>query len=293
MVANIFDIKRFGTNDGEGLRTVIFIKGCPLCCRWCHNPEGLSREIGVWRTGNCMGCLICTKTCKNGAITCLNGEISVLHSACTACGACVKECPTGALQFDAKAMSVDEVLLEIERDRVFYADGGGVTLSGGEPTLNSAFSLALLSGCKERAINTAIETCLHTDKDTLQQFMAVTDSFIADIKLIDPTRHKRDTGVDNGMILENITFLAKSGVDLLIRIPLIPNHTADEQNLRGIADFLRPLGTKVQLINYNPLCVSKYRSLQKQYIQYAANSPYTKDEMMGFALYFEGMDVIF
>lgn len=267
--AYIFDIKRFGINDGTGIRTVFFLKGCPLSCLWCQNPEGLIPDIRLWYVRHrCVGCQSCIQACPFGALSFIEQGVGIAEKACTRCGRCVEICPTGALRFDAVEMTVEEALSEVEKDRVFYdASGGGVTLSGGECTASPDFSLELLAACKARGINTSIETCLYTRPKTLEAFLLVTDKVIADVKLASSAAHRAATGKDNALILENLLMLARSDCDMLIRVPLIPGFTATEENIRGIGAILSslPRSIPVELLNYNPMCREKYTALHKEY----------------------------
>lgn len=268
ITANVFESKRFSINDGDGIRTTIFIKGCPLRCKWCQNPEGLNPEIRVWYAKNiCAGCKNCIAACGAGALQWDALGVAIDHDACTRCGACVTACPTGAIRFDAREMSVAETLLEIEKDRPFYGADGGVTLSGGECMASPAFSLAVLRECRARGINAQIETSLFASPEIVDAFCETTDRIIADIKLIDPARHRAATGVDNALILSNIRRLAKKGANLLLRVPLIPGYTDDEENVTGIAAFVSSLGRDipVELLNFNPMCREKYESLRQEY----------------------------
>ena len=183
------------------------------------------------------------------------------------CGNCVTACPTGAIRFDAREMSVEETLLEIEKDRPFYGPDGGATLSGGECMMSPDFSLGVLRGCRARGINAQIETSLYARAEVVDAFCEATDRIIADIKLIDPARHLLATGVSNALILSNIKRLSDKGADMLLRVPLIPNFTDDEANISGIADFVASLGRKipVELLNFNPMCREKYDSLRGEY----------------------------
>ncbi len=268
ITANIFDIKRFSINDGDGIRTTIFLKGCPLACKWCQNPEGLIPEIQLWYAKNiCVACKSCIAACEAGALSWDDRGVAINHDACTRCGDCVVACPTGAIRFDAQSLSVEKILAEIEKDRPFYGSDGGVTLSGGECMMSPAFSLGVLRGCRERGINTQIETSLFASPEVVTAFAQVTDKIIADIKLIDPIRHKQATGVDNAVILRNIRHLAETGTNLLLRVPLIPGFTDDEENIRGIAGFIDSLerDIPVELLNFNPMCREKYESLRETY----------------------------
>lgn len=268
ITANIFDIKRFSINDGDGIRTTIFLKCCPLACRWCQNPEGLIPEIRLWYAKNlCVSCKSCIAACENNALNWDECGVNIHHEACTRCGACVTACPTGAIRFDARKMSVEEALLEIEKDRTFYGTDGGVTLSGGECMSSPAFSLAVLKGCRARGIGTSVETSLYAQPETVDAFAEAADQIIADSKLIDPARHRAATGADNALILSNIARLAAKGANLLIRIPLIPGFTDDEENIDGIARFIASLGKKVpvELLNFNPMCRDKFEALRQEY----------------------------
>jgi pyruvate formate lyase activating enzyme len=266
--ANVFDIKRFSINDGDGIRTTIFLKGCPLRCLWCQNPEGLIPEIQLWYAKNpCVACKSCIAVCEVHALGWDERGVAIDQAACTRCGACVSACPTGAIRFDARSMSTQDVLFEIEKDVPFYGKDGGVTLSGGECMASPAFSLEILRGCHERGIGTSVETSLYAKPETVDAFAAAADQIIADIKLIDPARHKAATGVDNALILSNIQRLANSDANLLIRIPLIPGYTDDDENIAGIARFVASLGRRipVELLNFNPMCRDKYDALREEY----------------------------
>lgn len=283
--ANIFDIKRFGVTDGQGIRTVLFIKGCPLRCKWCHNPEGISREIRLWRMpGRCVGCGSCVAACTRGALCTDEQGILIDDTKCDLCGDCVRACSTGAMQPDAVTMSVDEAMAEIARDEVFYGETGGVTLSGGECSASPEFSLEVLGRCRERGIHTAIETCLYAPAEVIRELAQNTDSVIADIKLIDPQRHKEATGADNALILKNFEELARTKKDLLVRIPLIPGYTADAENITGIAKYIAGVNKNipVELINFNPMCTGKYASLRRDFIN-APAYPYPRSRMREFA----------
>ena len=266
--ANVFDIKRFSINDGDGIRTTIFLKGCPLRCLWCQNPEGLIPEIRLWYARNiCVDCKSCIAACEYGALDWDERGVNIRHEACVKCGDCVAACPTGAIRFDAREMRVEEVLFEIEKDRPFYGTDGGVTLSGGECMASPAFSLGVLRGCRERGIHTQIETSLYAKPEIADAFCETTDKIIADIKLFDPARHVAATGADNAPILGNITRLANKGAELLIRVPLIPGFTDDRENIEAIARFVASLNADipVELLNFNPMCREKYDALRREY----------------------------
>ena len=268
ITANVFEIKRFSINDGDGIRTTIFLKGCPLACKWCQNPEGLIPEIRLWYARNiCVACKSCIAACEEQALSWDSRGVAIDHASCTCCGKCVVACPTGAIRFDAREMSVEETVLEIEKDQAFYGSDGGVTLSGGECMASPAYSLGVLRACRERGINAQIETSLYARAEIVDAFAETTDKIIADIKLIEPARHYLATGVDNALILSNIRRLAKNGTNLLLRVPLIPGFSDDEENIRGIAQFVASLDRKipVELLNFNPMCREKYESMRETY----------------------------
>ena len=268
ITANIFDVKRFSINDGDGIRTTLFIKGCPLRCAWCQNPEGIDPHIRVWYAKNvCAGCRACVAACPAGAIAWDERGARIDPNTCTLCGACTIACPTGAMRMDARETTVEQALEEIEKDAAFYGKEGGVTLSGGECMQSPAFSLAVLRACRERGIGTSIETSLYASPAVVDAFAERTDLIFADVKLLDPARHKAATGADNALILENIRRLNKQGANMVLRVPLIPGFTADRENIEAIADFAASLDgdVPVELLNFNPMCREKYESMRLPY----------------------------
>ena len=262
--AAVFDVKRFALHDGDGIRTTLFIKGCPLRCLWCQNPEGLSSEIRVWYTrSDCLGCRACAASCGIRAISWGEEGTKLDHARCILCGDCVKACPAGALRFDGVRMSADEAIAELEKDMVFFGKDGGVTLSGGECLANPEFALEVLRGCRQRGIGTNVETCLYASAETVDAVADLCDRVIADIKLMDPARHKAATGMDNALILDNIRRLAKRGTNLLLRTPLIPSYTDDPENIAAIAEFIAKLDDDIplELLNFNPMFRGKYQAI--------------------------------
>lgn len=258
----IFDIKRFAVHDGKGIRSTVFLKGCPLRCAWCHNPEGMVNKRRIWQVQNrCIGCGTCIRACTQGALREKKGQIHLEASRCLSDGSCAKVCTTGALRWDSSRMTVEEVMEVLRRDGIAYKkSGGGITLSGGEPMgEQSEFALAILSQCKREGFRTTVESCMFTSMETIRRFEKVTDDFIVDIKIFDNVRHKEATGVENHRILENIRELAARR-ELLIRTPMIPGYTDDLENIREIGIFVKKLpGARMELLNFNPLFVQKYR----------------------------------
>ncbi len=281
----IFDVKRFALHDGPGIRTTAFLKGCPLACPWCHNPEGIAKRRLVWYDAHrCIKCRACIASCPRSALTSHPDGAHFIHVDRTACdltGSCIDVCPTGALRWDSRSYTVGELVDLLERDRLFYeTSGGGVTLSGGEPLSQEKFAHAVLAECRERGLHTAIETTLFASHRTLDRFIPVVDHFLVDIKVWDSELHRRTAGVDNKPILDNIRLLAERGSTLTVRIPLIPGITATAENIRPTARFVRDLpGTvPLELINFNPLASGKYLVLAQDYAFSSYNAPYSEEE---------------
>jgi pyruvate formate lyase activating enzyme len=264
----ISKIKRFSVHDGPGIRTSVFLKGCPLNCIWCHNPEGIDSGITVWHDRNlCIGCNQCVEGCPESALKLKVSErpqILIDRNLCKLNGKCVKNCPTGAISFTGYKISSDEVIREIEKDILFYeTSGGGVTLTGGEPLYQPDFSIEILKACRKRKIHTAIETSLHCERTSIDYIMDFTDLFIADLKLADPALHLTFTGVTNNLILENFRYIAASGKNIIVRIPLIGNITDQEDNLSSIKEFVDKTNRniKIEFISFNPLTRNNYDKL--------------------------------
>jgi pyruvate formate lyase activating enzyme len=264
----IFDIKRFSLHDGPGIRTAVFLKGCPLSCLWCQNPEGIAGSVRLWYFDKkCIRCGTCVASCPAGALSTRGNEdlrILIDEARCTRCGTCAELCPTNALAFDGKTMTSGAVVREVLKDREFFeTSGGGVTLTGGEPLAQPEFSLEILGECGRHGLHTAIETSLQADAGVVERFSGEVDLFIADLKLMDPDAHTRYTGAGNGLVLRNFRRLAKNGCGLLVRVPLIQGVTATAKNLRAVARYIRSVraGIPIELINYNPLARSKYRNM--------------------------------
>lgn len=269
----IFDIKRFAVHDGPGIRTSLFLKGCPLACRWCHNPEGLNPHIELWyNETRCIRCERCVQVCPEGAL-CIDRSggcfIRIDRTRCKLSGTCIAHCPTQALQRDGREISVAELLEEIEKDRLFYeTSGGGVTLTGGEPLYQPQFCLALLRSCRERGLTTALETCLYAPAIELDAVIPLVDHFLVDIKLIDAQRHLQWTGKDNVLILNNFRHLAEQHHDITVRIPLIKGFTDTSENIHAIEGFVQSINPAISIekLAPNPLAPNKYRRLDKEFL---------------------------
>lgn len=266
----VTDFKRFAVHDGDGIRTTVFLKGCPLRCVWCHNPESIfpKPELAFY-SEKCTGCGECARVCPNGAHIFEAGDTpdSYIHrldrTKCAACGKCAEVCVFGALKLCGRRMSVDEVIKVVAEDRIFYeTSNGGMTLSGGEPTLQPEFALALLRAAKADGIPTALDTCGYTKREVYESLLPYTDIFLYDIKHITDEGHIRCTGRANRLILDNLRFLSDAGAKIEIRIPLVPGYNDDAETLDGIGRLLSTVNiTKAKLLPYHSYARSKYLSL--------------------------------
>lgn len=268
----IFNIQRYTIHDGPGLRTELFFKGCSLKCEWCSNPESFASYIepGVYKS-KCISlkkCGSCAEVCPDkNMLNFVRGKLaSIDYSKCTRCLACCDACPSDAIKQWGKVMSVEECMNEIIKDKGFYErSGGGVTVSGGEPLLQSEFIAELFKSCQEENIHTCCETALHIDWKQLEKVLPYTNLIITDIKLMDTDKHKKHTGVGNTKILKNIKKITELNKELILRIAIIPNINDDMENMEATADFiLNELGGRVrtlQLLSFMRLGEEKYCSL--------------------------------
>jgi len=271
----VFNIQRFTIHDGPGLRTELFLKGCPLRCEWCSNPESQVPHIqlGVYKT-RCISkkkCGMCLDVCPEQALIFYRGKLTAIdRDKCTRCMACYDECPSDAIKQWGKEMSVEECMKEILRDRGYYErSGGGVTVSGGEPLVQSDFVAELFQACKAEGIQTCLESTFHMPWSEVEKVLPWTDIVISDIKHMDTEIHKRYTGVGNELVLENLKKIVELDKEFILRIPVIPNVNDDMDNMAATADFiLGELGGKVrtlQLLSFMRLGEEKYTSLGMPY----------------------------
>ena len=265
----IFNIQKFSVHDGPGIRTTVFMKGCPLRCRWCSNAESINPipEPGIIAE-RCTGCGDCVNTCPENAIAINDWKVSIDRSVCTACEQCVPSCPEEAITIYGKTVTVDKVFKEVLKDRSFYSgSNGGVTISGGEPLRQPEFVIELFRKCKQEGIGTCLDTCGYASGEVLRNALKYTDNVLFDLKHMDIDRHREFTGVDNERIKKNAEIVYKSKADILFRIPLIDGVNSDEDNIRKTAEFIKSLGegNKVELLPYHRLGVGKYKMLGRDY----------------------------
>jgi pyruvate formate lyase activating enzyme len=264
----VFKIKRFSVHDGPGIRTSIFLKGCPLNCIWCHSPEGIDSDISIWYDISlCIGCGECVKACPNKALKLITDPdpfINIDRNKCSLAGECLKVCPTGAIQFTGSKVNVLEIMEEVEKDMLYYQmSGGGITLTGGEPLYQPEFSMKILEYCRNMNIHTAIETCLFCERKAIEKIIDYLDLFIVDMKIYNRDQHIRYTGKSNEVIKENLRYIAESGKSILVRIPLIPNITDTEDNRNAIKIFVESIDSRIPIeyISFNPLAGNNYKRL--------------------------------
>jgi pyruvate formate lyase activating enzyme len=289
----IFNVQRFSLHDGPGIRTTVFLKGCPLKCLWCQNPEGISNELAhIKHFKKCIGCRSCFDGCPEGAIR-FNSEGPVIDQAkCKRCFVCVDNCPVLALEVAGRRVKAQELVNELLKDRlVFEESGGGITFSGGEPFFQAQFLLALLKLLKTQGIHTAIETCGHTAWQNLEQASGLTDLFLYDLKLIDPADYKIYTGVSGKLILENLKKLVALDCKLEVRMPLIPGVNDDQAHLQKAVDFLFETGIKnVELIPYHNYGEAKYAKVGLNY-QLSGLTSMSKDALEKAGLFLESSGI--
>lgn len=282
----VFNIVHGSMVDGYGIRTTVFLKGCPLHCKWCCNPEGqkFDPELRYVET-LCKGCMKCIDVCPEGAIQKREaGEtVAIDRDRCTNCMKCIDSCFFGALEKFGEYYTVDELFDIIRRDTAYYkSSGGGVTIGGGEASMHTDFTLALIRKCKENFIHVAVDTCGYTVNETAFQVLSEADLLLYDLKGMDTEKHIRDTGVSNDLILSNLKKLDELNVPTIIRMPLIPSHNDSDEEIEKAAEFLSTLKNldRVDLMNYHTFGVVKYAQIGKKYeLELTPLSPERLDEI--------------
>ena len=261
----ILNIQRMSTEDGPGLRTTLFVKGCPLICAWCHNPDSINIKSHVeWIGVRCIGCRSCIDICPKHGMTLDETGIHI-SSECPACGTCVGECPTEALEMKGLEKSVDELYHELIKDRSFWGQDGGVTLSGGEILMQYKEAELLLKKLHDDGIHTAVDTSGFCTKAAIDAVLPYTDIFLFDLKLFDSAEHVKYTGQENAIILENFEYLLSRKKRIWVRTPIIPGATDTDENIRGIATIVRDRVEKWELCAFNNLCKDKYERINEEW----------------------------
>lgn len=267
--SRIFDIQRFSVHDGPGIRTLIFLKGCPLRCPWCCNPESQNAHGEVGHIDSlCKQCGDCLTVCEPDAIAIAEKGIKIDRQKCTSCGKCVPVCTQNALRLFGKERTLDEVFGEVAKDYMYYSkSGGGITVGGGEVLSNARLAAAILKRAQEMGIHTAIETSGYGTESALNMVLEHLDLVLFDLKIMDSVAHLKHLGVSNEPIHRNARAIVKSGVPMIVRVPLVPGLTDTEENVLAIARFVKELDPKLttQLLTYHRLGVGKYEMLDRKY----------------------------
>ncbi len=286
----VFDVQRFSVHDGPGIRTTVFLKGCPLACRWCHNPEGMRTAPEILVTPDrCIACGACVDACPHGLPSGIDAGWAEPRERCEACGLCADACPTGARRLAGRAMTVEGLVDQATRDRVFYEQsGGGVTFSGGEPLSQAEFVFACLESLSELGVHTAVDTCGLVDREVLLRAAGLADLFLFDIKHADEVSHAEWVGAPNDRILANLEALAAVHTAIWVRIPVIPGANDDTENLRRTAALAASLPgiLQVSLLPYHELGEDKRERVGVPGTTFRAQSP-AADRMRDIATIFE------
>ena len=264
----IFDIKKYSIHDGPGTRTTVHMKGCPLSCWWCHNPESQSMTPAIlFRGEKCIGCGACVRSCPNKAISVVGGSLETDPGLCDGCGVCEDVCPSGARELCGRKYSVEQLMEELRKDEIFFRDGGGVTFSGGEPLMQPKFVIEALKACGREGFHRAVDTCGFVDKRIILEAANYTDLFLYDLKHMDPEKHRQYTGVDNRIILENLVAISESGSKINIRFPFMPGLNTDDENVKALGEFVSKLKgiTGVNILPYHTVARGKHERWGMEY----------------------------
>jgi pyruvate formate lyase activating enzyme len=264
VTGRVFRIARFSVHDGPGIRTTVFLKGCPLRCAWCHSPESQRPEPQLaFHQDRCVACGTCIPACAEGAIASEAGVVVLDRARCRVCGACAEACPSGAREVVGRAWASDDLLATLARDEVFFDEsGGGVTFSGGEPLVQAAFLAEMLRLCRGRGIHTAVDTCGMADRAAFDEIAPLADLFLFDVKAADDVRHRAITGASNAVIVDNLRRLASRGARIRARFPCVPDLTADDENVGQVGRLLAEVGVRaVDLLPYHRAGTAKHARL--------------------------------
>ncbi|WP_319466365.1 glycyl-radical enzyme activating protein [uncultured Pseudodesulfovibrio sp.] len=265
---NIYNIQRMSVHDGPGLRTTVFLKGCPLKCLWCSNPESQKTTPQMMYFENlCTGCGGCTEVCPNDAVTIQNGKSVWDIEKCTDCGKCADVCPSKAREMSGKEMTVEEVMKIVRKDALFYENsGGGVTFGGGEPTSGGQFFLDMAQAARDEGFHVTVDTCGYCPEERFDKTIELADLFLFDCKHMDPEQHKKLTGVDNTIILRNMRAALASGKEVHIRMPLMPDMNDSDENIAAMAAFFKEFGRdEIEVMPCHAFGRSKYAALGWEY----------------------------
>lgn len=280
--ATTINIQKFSVHDGPGIRTTVFLKGCPLECWWCHNPESqsLSHEI-LYFEERCTKCGICIKRCEGKALELKDNYLTINRGKCNLCGKCADFCPKNAREYVGRNFTVKELMKEIIKDEAFYEESnGGVTFSGGEPLMHADFLKEVLEGCKIRGIHTALDTCGHASWESFEKILGKVDLFLYDIKIMNNEKHKKYVGVENKLILENLKKLSDRNCNIFIRMPIIAGINDDDDHITEAICYLSNLNIiQVNLLPYHKMGMDKYKRLNMEYKLLGMEKPL--EEKMG------------
>jgi pyruvate formate lyase activating enzyme len=267
MEGTVFNIKRYAIHDGPGIRTTVFLKGCPLSCPWCQNPEGIRPEPElIWRERRCIGCRDCEKACPAGALAFPGGSLRIDRTLCDLCGRCAATCYAQALELVGRPMTVDEVMTEVEKDMVFYGQsGGGITVSGGEPLMQADFLEGVLRASKQAGIHTTVDTSGYAERDKLLRIAEDVDLFLWDLKIMEDEAHRKHTGVSNTVILDNFKAVSRMRKPIIVRFSLIPGVNDHDSNIRAMGAFVTSLDgvDRIDILPYHKAWVEKYTGLNR------------------------------
>ncbi len=285
--ALVFDIKRFAVHDGQGLRTTVFFKGCPLRCKWCQNPEGLSaKRRPIYFEKSCIHCRRCEQSSYENQMIYENNRPYFHLDYQGDFDNLVKCCPSTAIRYDSEEYDIEELIEKIKEDKIFFRDNGGVTFSGGEPLMQGEFLVEILKRCKEEGIHTAIETTMFASLELIKKILPYLDLIYIDLKVFDEKKHEEFTNISSKMIKEHIKYILESVYKdkVIIRTPLIPSMTATDDNITSIAKFLVSIDSEVkyELLNYNPLASSKYELVDLEYGVDKQYKMFTQKQMQHF-----------